>query len=75
MHHLRARARTPVSTKLTTAGLVAVLVFYAGVASLFFVLGHGLDALASGLFSAMGAGFLAASLTAPRIGRRLGATR
>ena len=62
-----------------TVGLVAVLVFYAGVASFFLVLalylqqGRGLSALDSGLtFAVMGGGFFVTSLSARRLGARLG---
>jgi len=60
-------------------GLVVTLVFYAGNASLYFVLalylqrGLGLSALDSGLvFTALAAGFFVTSMAAPRFGRWLG---
>lgn len=60
-------------------GLLAVLAFFAGMASYFLVLalylqeGRGLSALASGaIFTILGFGYSAASLYAPRLARRLG---
>ena len=60
-------------------GILVVLVFYAGIASFFFVLalylqqGRGLDALASGvIFTAIGVGFLATSMSARRLAHWLG---
>jgi EmrB/QacA subfamily drug resistance transporter len=60
-------------------GLWVTLVFYAGNASLYFVLalylqrGLGLSPLDSGLvFTALAAGFFATSMAAPRLGRWLG---
>jgi EmrB/QacA subfamily drug resistance transporter len=60
-----------------SAGLAVSIVFYAGMASFFLVLaiylqqGRGQDALGSGLtFTPLAAGYLAASIAAPRLGRR-----
>jgi MFS family permease len=60
-----------------TVGLASSIVFYAGMASFFLVLavylqqGRGLDALGSGLtFTPLAVGYLAASIVAPRLGRR-----
>jgi EmrB/QacA subfamily drug resistance transporter len=60
-----------------SAGLAVSIVFYAGMASFFLVLaiylqeGSGQDALGSGLtFTPLAAGYLAASIAAPRLGRR-----
>lgn len=60
-------------------GLLAVLVFFAGMASFFLVLalylqeGRGLSALESGaIFTILGFGYSAASLYAPRLAQRLG---
>lgn len=62
-----------------TAGLLTVLAFYAGNASLYFVLalylqqGLGLAPLASGLvFTVLALGFFATSLAAPRLANALG---
>ncbi len=62
-----------------TVGMLSVLAFYTGMASFFLVLalylqeGRGLSALGSGLtFAVMGAGFFASSVSARRVGRRLG---
>ncbi|WP_433250779.1 MFS transporter [Streptosporangium sp. CA-135522] len=62
-----------------TAGLLAQLAFWMGQASFFLVFalyvqrGRGLDALQAGLiFMAIGAGYLATSLTAHHLARRLG---
>ncbi|MGE5333804.1 MAG: MFS transporter [Nitrososphaerota archaeon] len=62
-----------------TVGLAATLVFFAGMASFFLVLalylqeGRGLTALVAGItFSALGFGYLVASLFAGRLTRRLG---
>jgi EmrB/QacA subfamily drug resistance transporter len=60
-----------------SAGLAVSIVFYAGMASFFLVLaiylqeGRGQDALGSGLtFTPLAAGYLVASIAAPRLGRR-----
>jgi len=60
-------------------GLLASIVFYAGMASFFLVLavylqqGRGLDALGSGVtFTPLAAGYLAASIASPRLVARLG---
>lgn len=60
-------------------GLLAILVFFAGMASFFLVLalylqeGRGLSALESGaIFTILGFGYSAASLYAPRLAQRLG---
>lgn len=62
-----------------TVGLLTVLVFFAGIASFFLVLalylqaGRGLSALAAGTtFTALGCGYLVASLYAQRLTRRFG---
>ncbi len=65
--------------RVFTVGLLTVLVFFAGMASFFLVLalylqaGRGLSALAAGTtFSALGCGYLVASLYAQRLTRRFG---
>jgi EmrB/QacA subfamily drug resistance transporter len=82
---LGARGRAPLiapalfGQRAFVVGLLAVLAFYAGMASFFLVLalylqqGCGLSALGAGVtFSALGFGYLAASLYAQRLARRLG---
>lgn len=82
---LSARGRAPLiapalfGERAFAVGLVTVLAFYAGMASFFLVLalylqqGRGLSALQAGLtFSALGFGYLATSLFAQRLARRLG---
>lgn len=82
---LGARGRTPLidltlfGERAFAVGILAVLVFYAGVASFFLVLalylqqGRGLNALASGMvFTPEGIGFLASSMSARWLTRRLG---
>lgn len=82
---LGARGGTPLldltlfAEKPFAVGIVTILVLYAGVASFFLVLalylqqGLGLDALASGaVFTTMAAGFVATSLSAVALTRRIG---
>jgi EmrB/QacA subfamily drug resistance transporter len=82
---LSARGRAPLiapalfGERAFVVGLLTVLAFYAGMASFFLVLalylqqGRGLSALDAGLtFSALGFGYLATSLYAQRLARRLG---
>jgi len=82
---LGACGRTPLidltlfGERAFTVGILAILVFYAGVASFFLVLalylqqGRGLDALASGVvFTPEGIGFLMTSMSARWLTRRLG---
>jgi MFS family permease len=83
--HLTLRGGSPLlnlalfGERVFTVGLLTVLVFFAGMASFFLVLalylqaGRGLSALAAGTtFSALGCGYLVASLYAQRLTRRFG---
>jgi EmrB/QacA subfamily drug resistance transporter len=84
-HRLAAQGRPPVvdmtlfRERAFSAGMLATLTFFAGLASFFLVLalylqlGRGLDALESGeIFSLLGVGFVVASMAAQKLAARFG---